>query len=252
MKFQKRIRINITKKLAGLVLMLGMLFNLSFANIVIWPTTLQMNPKDKAITLWVENQGATTQVYQARIFDWSLKGGDDSLNPQSNLMISPPMIKVAPGEKQMFRIVSRTPVSSGVMKSFRVVLDEIPQKALAGILKKDAGSSQGIQFQFRYSIPVFVYGDGMSNEDRRVYTSSEKIKHLTWKVATENGKSYLNITNNSPYYMHVSNVSFDVDGKSKGVSGYLLPKSTRKIELDSYPAGSSIYGEIDGAKRIKF
>lgn len=155
----------------------------------------------------------------------------------------------------MFRIVQRVPVASDQMNTYRVVLDEVPQKVNPNRLKKDdQGSQQGLGFQFRYSLPLFVYGKQISNKARESISTADMVKQLTWNMTQSQGKSYLNITNKSNYYVHFSNISSDATGaKNSNISAYILPNSTRVIEIeDGVVIGNDIYGSIAGTQeRVK-
>ena len=243
------------KNVAITLLLILLTIKSVLANVVIWPTTLQMEATERTISIWLENHSNSTQVYQARVFSWDQKTGEDQLNPQNHIMISPPLIKIAPGEKQMFRVVQRTPIALDQLNAYRVVLDEVPQKINPNMLTKDEqGSQQGLGFQFRYSLPLFVYGKQISNKARESISTVDMIKQLTWKMTQSQGRNYLNITNKSNYYVHLANISSDTTGaKNSNISAYILPKSTRVIEIeDGVVIGNDIYGSIAGTQeRVK-
>lgn len=223
--------------------------NLVSASVLLWPTNLHIHNQEKSIALWVENTGKTTQVLQARIYAWSLKDGQDQLVNQSNFMISPPIAKIAPGKKQLFRVVSRVPTPAAQQQNYRVILDEIPQKANAKRLDKET-VYQGVQFQFRYSIPLFSYGQGLSNEARKKIELAAVGKQLSWKVGQKEGKKVLTVTNNGPYYVNIGQLNFANDPSAEGVGGYLLPNSSREWEF-SGEIGQALYGRINGSELIQ-
>lgn len=230
------------KKISMLFLLVNMmLFNISSASMLIWPTNLQMDSKEKATGLWVENRSQNMQVLQARVYAWHHKNGQDELVPQSNVMVSPPMAKVMPGKKQIFRIVNRAGVPANTLQSYRIILDEVPQKVNA---KADGDEAhQGVQFQFRYSIPLFLYGQGLSNTLRQKLTSDELAKELTWSISQGTNGNLLKITNNSSYYMNVSSLTGTQEAASD-IGGYILPKSSRQWEVPN-SIKDSLYGRIN-------
>ena len=232
------------QKITLFFLMLGALaMNVSSAaNLLIWPTNLHLENKEKSAALWIENRGQTVQVLQARVYLWHHKDGKDELVPQSNFMVSPPMAKVAPGKKQLFRIVNRAGVPANSMQHYRVLIDEVPQKANVNQELEDE-IHQGVQFQFRYSIPLFVYGQGLSNNARQKLSVSELVSKLSWNVVKENGKTVLKIKNSSPYYMNVSSLTPEKNLDSD-IGGYLLPNSSREWDVPN-TIQETLYGRIN-------
>lgn len=224
------------------------LSNFSVASLLIWPTNLHLDNREKSIGLWIENRGQSVQVLQARVYLWHHKSGEDELVSQSNFMISPPMAKVAPGKKQLFRIVNRAGVPVNEMNHYRVIIDEVPQKANINNSIEEGELYQGVQFQFRYSIPLFVYGQGLSNSARQKLTSNELASKLSWGVEQKNGQTVLKIKNNSAYYMNLSSLTFE-QNQDSDIGGYILPHSSRQWTIPP-TTQNMLYGRInnDGEK----
>ncbi|HHX81952.1 MAG TPA: molecular chaperone, partial [Pseudomonadaceae bacterium] len=65
------------------------------------------------------------------------------------LVASPPMVEIAPGERQMVRVVRLDTSAQAVEQAFRVLIDELPQAP-------DEEATQGLSFLLQYSVPVFV------------------------------------------------------------------------------------------------
>lgn len=231
-----------------LVICLLSILQIATASMLIWPTNLHLNGQEKSIALWVENQGKTMQVLQARVYIWEHKQGEDNLVAQSNFMISPPMAKVAPGKKQLFRIVNRAGVPANKMHSYRVIIDEVPQKVNMNA-SDNTEITQGVQFQFRYSIPLFVYGKGLSNDMRQKLEPTDVANKLTWVVSNQLGKNSVKITNNSDYYVNISQLTFSKDRKSD-IGGYLLPGQSREWVLPGEVTGS-LFGSIDNSGLLR-
>lgn len=251
LKLKKREQMYLKRYLnQSLLLVIGLLsiLQVATASMLIWPTNLHLNGQEKSIALWVENQGTTTQILQARVYAWEHKRGDDNLVAQSNFMISPPMAKVAPGKKQLFRIVNRTGVPANKLHSYRVIIDEVPQKVNAN-QSDDSAVVQGVKFQFRYSIPLFVYGKGLSNDARQKVEIANILSKISWAVSTESGKNLVKVTNESDYYINLSKLSFSLDQKSD-IGGYLLPGQTREWVIPGVVTGF-LYGSIDNSELMK-
>lgn len=232
------------------LLVMTFLSNIAMASLLIWPTRVHVDPKERSASVNIENQSNKEQLFQARVFLWSIKDGKEQYIPQEGVMVSPPMVKVPANSKQMFRVVLRTPTPPDTTATYRVILDEIPQKVKPS---STGGSdiSQAIQFQFRYSVPVFVHGAGLSNDKRLKLSGEEVSQKLSWRVAQEGGRKWLYITNRDRYYHYLTNISIGSEKESTNVGGYLLPNSTVKLELpkDS-PVTGKLYGTLERDRKV--
>src|SRR5690606_7700691 len=78
------------------------------------------------------------------------ENGEDVLKPTQDLVVSPPMLTIPPGQRQMVRLVR---VGAGLgppasEKTYRIVMDELPVALGA--------ESEGVKFVLRYSVPIFI------------------------------------------------------------------------------------------------
>ena len=111
----------------------------------VMPVNIQMLPGQRATTLTVINEGSTATAIQVRAYAWSQADGTDQRTDTDELLASPPIATIAPGETQVVRLVlRRTP--KGREATYRILLDQIPAAAAPGM----------VQVVMRMSIPVFV------------------------------------------------------------------------------------------------
>ncbi len=109
------------------------------------PVNIQVAPGEKAATMTVINDGNTATAIQIRAFDWSQPDGKDELAASTNVLASPPVATIAPGDSQVVRLVlRRTP--QGREATYRILLDQIPPAAEPGI----------VHMVLRLSIPIFA------------------------------------------------------------------------------------------------
>ena len=66
------------------------------AAILIWPTNVFIDSKEKAAAMWLENRGNTLQTYQMRVYSWSHTGGKEELTEQNDIVGSPPIMQSNP------------------------------------------------------------------------------------------------------------------------------------------------------------
>lgn len=109
------------------------------------PINVQMAPGQMATLLTVINQGPAETAIQIRAFAWSQKDGIDVLTPSDDVVASPPLTRIAPGGTQIVRLVLRKPVI-GQEGTYRILLDQIPPAAEAGV----------VRIALRMSMPVFA------------------------------------------------------------------------------------------------
>ncbi|UIL53075.1 MULTISPECIES: molecular chaperone [Pantoea] len=216
------------KLLRALLILIGTtLLSPVFAanSVMIWPIDPAINPAEKASELWLENRGNTTTMMQIRVFGWQQVNGQEQYQTQQQVVASPPMVRMEPGQKQLVRLIKQTPPAAGQELAYRVVLDEIPTP-------RQPGENQaGLTFQMRYSVPLFVYGDGLSADSVR--------PDLSWQQVSEGGKRWLQLTNRGNGHARLSHVSIGGRQLGEGLYGYVLANSRYR-----WPLNAAVSGEL--------
>ena len=216
------------KSLRALLLLIGTtLLPPAFAanSVMIWPIDPAINPTEKASELWLENRGNTTTMMQVRVFSWQQVNGQEQYQTQQQVVASPPMVRMEPGQKQLVRLIKQTPPAAGHELAYRVVLDEIPTP-------RQPGENQaGLTFQMRYSVPLFVYGDGLNTDSAH--------PDLSWQTLSEGGKRWLQLTNRGNGHARLSNVTVGGRKLGEGLYGYVLANSTYR-----WPLNAAVSGEL--------
>ncbi len=124
------------------------------ATILLWPIDPWLSADARATELWIQNQGNSATTMQIRIVRWKQEGGYERYTAQQDVVASPPIVTIAKGSKQLIRLIKQGTIPSGVEQAYRIIVDEIPQP------DAKAEPSMGLKLQMRYSIPLFVYGQG--------------------------------------------------------------------------------------------
>jgi len=194
-------------------------------SLMIWPIDPAINPDEKASELWLENRGNATTMMQVRIFSWLQVGGQEQYQTQQQVVASPPMVRLEPGQKQLVRLIKQGAPQAGREMSYRVVLDEIPTPRTPG------ENQAGLTFQMRYSVPLFVYGNGV--------TSDSAKPQLSWQQVDSGGKRWLELTNRGNGHARLSNVTIGGRHLGNGLFGYVLANSSNR-----WPLTSSVSGEL--------
>lgn len=194
---------------------------LQAAAVIIWPVDPVIEAGQSGTVLWIQNKDPKPVTVQVRAFAWSQTGGQDVLDKQSEMVASPPIAEIAPGAKQLVRIVRRTPATRP-HHAYRLMVDELPPPPAS---EGGGGVTARLAIQMRYSIPLFVYG------------SKDKLHpRLVAEVrGTENG-AVLVVRNTGGSHARLTNLRGPGDRMIReGLVGYVLPGSALHIPL---PLGS--------------
>jgi len=113
------------------------------------PVNVFLSPGQKATSLTLTNQGTTETAIQLRAYAWNQKDNDDPLTASDAIVVSPPLVRIAPGTQQVVRLILReTP--QGREATYRLLLDQIPPPAEPGV----------VHMVLRLSIPIFAQPAG--------------------------------------------------------------------------------------------
>jgi len=194
-------------------------------SLMVWPIDPAINPEEKASELWLENRGSATTMMQVRIFNWQQVNGQEQYQTQQQVVASPPMVRLEPGQRQLVRLIKQTPPQAGREMAYRVVLDEIPTPRTPG------ENQAGLNFQMRYSVPLFVYGEGLSKDSAK--------PELSWREVASDGKRWLELTNRGNGHARLSNVTVGGRKLGNGLFGYVLANSSNR-----WPLTSSVSGDL--------
>jgi fimbrial chaperone protein len=117
------------------------------------PVRLYMTLRDRAIAVTLTNEGDTEVVLQADINSWTQNAdGSDVLVLTEDLILAPPIIKLAPKARQVVRLARLTPPDLNQQLTYRMIIREVPA----------ALPAQGIQvpIALALSMPVFITPPG--------------------------------------------------------------------------------------------
>lgn len=209
------------------------------ATILLWPIDPWLSAEANATELWIQNQGNSATTMQVRIVRWKQEGGYERYSAQQDVVASPPIVTIGKGSKQLIRLIKQGTVPLGVEQAYRIIVDEIPQP------DAKADPTIGLKLQMRYSIPLFVYGQGIPTINEGEHHALAETKNLRWRVTQEGGQPALEVRNQGDVHVRLSQVSLVEGGQKRtmaeGLLGYVLPGSTRSWPL---PAGIRQPGQM--------
>ncbi|RLU04821.1 molecular chaperone [Pseudomonas prosekii] len=227
------------------------------SSVLIWPIDPVLEADQQASALWLENRGSETANLQIRVFAWSQNGFNDQYQNQRDVIGSPPVAKIEPGQKQLVRLTRTKDVPPGQELAFRIIIDEIPSATPPAA--EDGKTAAAIRFQMRYSVPLFAYGAGLwSKEDanRPRDPKGVGLPDLSWRTVAVDGRSYVEVRNQGAVHARLTDVALKQGGQSKplveGLLGYVLPGAVMR-----WPAPGPLTGEsallvrVNGASEVQ-
>jgi fimbrial chaperone protein len=205
------------------------------------PTTLRLRASQSADGLWLSNTGDSEVHAQVRVYHWTQDDKGDQLVASRGLVISPPMVQLAPGERQLIRVirVGAPPDGPGAMEdAYRLAIDELPISTQG---------KHGLQFVLHYSVPIFVEPAGIAASPPQ----------LQWSLQRRGDNVLLQVSNHGGSHAQLAALDF-ADGAGRrteinpGLLGYVLPGATMHWMLKPPPAvfaaGGTLEAMINGEK----
>ncbi len=189
-------------------------------SLAIAPVTLNIAPGQRATSLTITNAGSVESVVQIRPFLWT-QHPDDALTPATDVVISPPIVKIPANGSQIVRILVRRPAEAREV-SYRLLVDQIPPPATPGT----------VQLALRFSLPVFV---------EPVTAAKAKIQA---RIVDDAGKAVLVLENIGSRHEKLRQIALQGDnGRPIAIEGgeqlYVLPGATRSLALAGAPSLSN-------------
>lgn len=212
------------------------------ASILISPIDPVIEGNQNSTSLWLENKDSRPVYMEIKAVRWEQQNGESVYVKQSDIVISPPFALISPGKRQLIRLMKNQAVPQGQEHAYRIIIDEVPQAA------GNAGEPTiGINFQMRYSVPLFVNGAGLTSRQDAVNKDTVLARPaLSYRVTQGKNGSQLEVTNTGTVHARLSGLS-STAGSSviEGLVGYVLPHATMSFPLPKeksrqrFPTGDS-------------
>lgn len=128
------------------------------ASLEVSPTTVSFSggktdATEKVESVWLTNSGQTPVRGQVRIYKWDQTDNRDVLQDTRAVVVSPPFLDIPAGDKQLVRLIRAEDSHSGTEQAYRLLIDEVPSQ-------NETHTRDGVKFQLRYSVPVFIPAKG--------------------------------------------------------------------------------------------
>ncbi len=210
------------------------------------PASIQMPINNNATGIWLSNTNSSPLTAQIRVFKWSQADGEDLMSSTSQLTISPPVVEIPAGGKQLVRIIRTGAAPAiGTETAYRLIVDELPAEvpeALRPPTPTPSRRSFGMNFLMRYSVPVFI-GDATDDSIKDIGSQLEWSAHKD----DSTGQWIVRVTNHASVRAQLADLSaVTTEGQTRplisGMLGYVLPGSTRQWKLAATPRTQALKG----------
>lgn len=152
------------------------------AEFSVTPVRIFMTSRDRAVAITLTNESDEEVLMQAELFLWKQKpDGQDELTPTQDLILSPPIVKLAPRATQVVRLARLGPPPAGTEETYRMIVREVPEA-------KPASKEIKLQLALAFSLPVFITPPGAR---RQLVCAMERVAPDTARASCENkGTAY--------------------------------------------------------------
>ena len=229
----------------------------SASSVLIWPIDPVLEADQQASALWLENRGNETANLQIRVFGWSQSGFAEQYQNQRDVIGSPPVAKIEPGQKQLVRLTRTKDVPPGQELAYRIIIGEIPSAQPA---TADGGkTAAAIRFQMRYSVPLFAYGAGLWSKEDSTRARDPKgvgLPQLSWRTVAVDGRPYVEVRNQGAVHARLTDVALKQGSQTRplvdGLLGYVLPGAIMRWPAPGLMAGDpALQVRVNGAPKVQ-
>jgi fimbrial chaperone protein len=239
------------------LLTLGAGYAHAASSVLIWPIDPVLEADQQASALWLENRGTETANLQIRVFGWSQNGYEEQYQNQRDVIGSPPVAKIEPGQKQLVRLTRTKDVPPGQELAYRIIIDEIPSAQPPSA--EGGKTAAAIRFQMRYSVPLFAYGAGLWSKEDSTRQRDPKgigLPQLTWRTVAVDGRPYVEVRNQGAVHARLTDVAIKQGGQNKplaeGLLGYVLPGAVMRWPAPGGLAGdSALQVRVNGGAQVQ-
>lgn len=155
------------------------------------PVRVELSPDHQTAAIIVRNDSDQPSSMQIQAVAWSQVGGKDVYAPTRELLVSPPVVTIAPKSDQVIRVALRRQADPVKELTYRINLQELPVEPLR--------QTTGINVALRVGLPVFVQSQKGDAKPEMAWTVSRMAEN-TLKVAVRNqGSAHVQISDFALY-----------------------------------------------------
>lgn len=146
------------------------------------PIRIFMSPKDRAVAITINNEGDSQIVLQADINTWSqTQAGEDQLTLTEDMILSPPIIKLAPKARQVVRLALLKPADAQQQLTYRMIMREVPEAI------PSQSNSMQVPIALALNMPVFITPPGAK---RDLNCKATQVQSALQVICENRGNAY--------------------------------------------------------------
>jgi fimbrial chaperone protein len=187
----------------------------SASSFIASPITFDLTSSKPMSILRLTNKGDSDLRLQVHAVKWSTDGHIETQVNTDEVILNPPIFTIKPGQQQFLRFGLRSVTQTAKEQSYRLIVDEIPDKT-------SVGEKLGLRTVLRVSIPVFI-------------NPVQKNVHVIWHLVRK-GQQYILVADNSGDTHIKINGFAIVDDKGTPIvtnndPAYILPEQRKEWPL---------------------
>jgi fimbrial chaperone protein len=200
----------------------GIASNAISGSFQVTPIRVELSATQRTGALTVRNDTPDPLVLQIELSEWSQRDGQDIYATTPDLLATPPIVTIAAGRAQVFRVGLRRAPDPTRELAYRVFLQEV--------VPPPAADFKGLQVALRVGVPAFV---------KPVAPDAKPVATWTGRV-TPDGKLAVTARNSGNVHLQVIEFKLMVSGSDAAVASndrmsYILPDQSREWLLDVKP-----------------
>jgi fimbrial chaperone protein len=195
------------------------------------PVRIHMNPRERVVAVSITNEGETEVALQADLYTWSQsEDGTDALQPTEDLILAPPIIRLAPKARQVVRLALLKPADLDRQMTYRLIAREVPE------LTQPKDQTLQVPITLALSMPVFI-------------TPPKALRRVECEVQRADARALgARCVNLGNAYAQVRGVVFRRDDQelARFEGGiYILPGARKVVRVDAGPSALSGAAQMD-------
>lgn len=195
------------------------------------PIRIELSPEQPTAAINVRNDSDQPTSIQIQAVAWSQVDGKDVYTPTRELLVSPPIVTIAPKGEQVIRTALRRKADVANELTYRIYLQELPSQPQPGFT--------GLRLALRIGLPVFVKPQ-----------QGKAAPKMAWSISLAPDNSLkITLQNEGNAHVQVSDFALYVPGGDKPITGesgstYVLAGQVRewllKIDLSENITGGRL------------
>jgi fimbrial chaperone protein len=118
------------------------------ASFSVRPTELRLTEPGAVTTLYLNNNTSTPNVYQVGSAEWVDRSDPTAVAPTTDIVISPQVLRLAPGQTGRVRIRAARPGIAGSGKAYRILARQVAPTKQSGDLS--------VGFNLQFNVPLLT------------------------------------------------------------------------------------------------